>query len=233
MHDGFYKAWQALERDVVTTITTYLRQAPGSKIYVLGHSLGAALASVAALRLHRGGVLPSSADVAGVWLLAAPRAGNGAWRDAYNAALLTGTLRMSNFRDFAARLPQQTQDCSSGGLTTMLTERGQYAHVGRSLVMCPAASGGLVQWNVYSSGSEQLNCGDGKDGPDTSGATHMLGAYFDAWRRGYLASKGSDLAGDARTAAVLCQECTDGRLLKNMRLTRLDPGLVSAFVITC
>jgi hypothetical protein len=88
-----------------------------------------------------------------------------------------------------------------------------------------------VQWIVSSTGTEKLDCGNGKDGPDTSGATHMLGAYFDAWRRGYLASKGSDLAGDARTAAVLCEACSDRRLLENMRLTRLDPTLVSQCVV--
>jgi hypothetical protein len=172
-------------------------------------------------------------DVAGVWLIAAPRSGNAAWRDAYNAALLSRTLRISTFRDFAARLPQLTQDCSAGGLAAALTERGQYAHVGRSLLMCPAPSGGLVQWTVHGSGSETLDCGSSKDGPDTSGATHILGAYFDAWRRGYLASKGSDLASDARTAAVLCAECVDRRLLVNLRLTRLDPTQVRSCVIAC
>jgi pimeloyl-ACP methyl ester carboxylesterase len=208
-----------------------LQQAPGAKIYVLGHSLGAALASIAALRLQRGGVLKQPAVVvAGVWLIASPRSGNAAWRDAYHAALLSRTLRISTFRDFAARLPQQTQDCSAGGLAAALTERGQYAHVGRSLLMCPALSGGLVQWNVQGSGSETLDCGSGKDGPDTSAATHILGSYFDAWRRGYLASKGSDLSGDARTAAVLCEECSDRRLLVNLRLTRMDPLLVSVCV---
>lgn len=225
MHDGFYRAWQVLEKDVVAHVTSYMKQAPGAKIYVIGHSLGASLASIAALRLQKGGVLPASADVAGVWLLASPRSGNGAWRDAYNAALLTRTLRITNFRDFASRLPQQTQDCSAGsGLSSLMAERGQYAQVGRSLVQCPAASGGLVQWNLYSSGSETLECGSGKDGADMSAATHMLGAYFDAWRRGYLASKGSDLANDARTAAVLCQECVDARVASRFRLTRLDPS---------
>ncbi|KAF6254329.1 Alpha/Beta hydrolase protein [Scenedesmus sp. NREL 46B-D3] len=227
LHDGFYRAWQVLEREVVATVNAHLRQAPKSRVYVLGHSLGAAIAPIAALWLQRGGVLAGGADVAGVWLLAAPRAGNAAWRDAYDAALLTRTLRMSTFRDFAARLPQQTQDCSVGGLAALRTERGEYAHVGRSLLMCPAPSGGLVQWVVAASGTEKLDCGSGKDGPDTSGATHMLGSYFDSWRRGYLASRGSNLAEDARTAAVLCEECADRRLSVSMQLNRMNPAVAN------
>ncbi|KAF6262704.1 Alpha/Beta hydrolase protein [Scenedesmus sp. NREL 46B-D3] len=175
LHDGFYRAWLALERRVVATIDAYVAQAPGSRIYVLGHSLGAAIASIAALRLQRGGVLAGAADVAGVWLLAAPRAGNAAWRDAYNAALLTRTLRMSTFRDFAVRVPLQTQECSAGGLAAIVTPWSRYAHVGRSLLMCPAPSGGLVRWTVSARGSEVLDCGSIADAPDLTGATHMLG----------------------------------------------------------
>uniref|UniRef100_A0A383VAG6 Fungal lipase-type domain-containing protein n=1 Tax=Tetradesmus obliquus TaxID=3088 RepID=A0A383VAG6_TETOB len=224
--DGFYRAWKVLENDVINTVLTYLNQAPGAQIYVVGHSLGASLASIAAQRMQAGGVLPASADVAGVWLLVSPRSGNGAWRDAYNAALLTRTLHITNFRDFASWLPQQTQDCSAGGgLSALVAARGQYAHVGRSLVQCPAPSGGLVQWKLYASGSENLECGPGKDSADMSIATHMLGAYFDAWRRGHLASKGSDPADDIRTAAVLCQECVDLKNARKFRLTRVNPFL--------
>lgn len=211
MHNGFYSAWQALEPDVVATVKSYLATVPSGKVYVIGHSLGASLASIAALRLNT--VLPKSAEVAGVWLLASPRSGNAVWADVYNKALLAKTLRFNNYKDFAVRLPRQIEECSAGGVAVLLTETNQYSHVGRSLLMCPAASG-LTQWNVYPAGSERTDCGPGQDGADTSGATHLLGSYFDAWRRGYLASYGSDLAKDRRTAAVVCEQCTDTRLTR-------------------
>jgi hypothetical protein len=183
-------------------------QAPGAKIYLAGHSLGAALAAIAALRLT---ALPMTNEIGGVWLFGSPRVGNPTWKAMYNAVLLQKTLRMSNHLDFATRVPRQQQACSTnGGILNLLgpTTKFAYAHVGRSLLLCPA-SDGLSTWTVHGLGSEVVDC-PGKDSneADGTGATHLLGAYFDAWRRGYTQSTGKTLADDPRVAAVLCDQCT-------------------------
>jgi pimeloyl-ACP methyl ester carboxylesterase len=76
LHRGFYRAWQVLEAGVTSAVQAYLKQVPSGEVYVVGHSLGAAVASIAALRLHT--VLAAAranGQVAGVWLLASPRPG--------------------------------------------------------------------------------------------------------------------------------------------------------------
>lgn len=215
VHAGFMSGWTALEADVLATVKSYLASVPSGEVYVLGHSLGAAMAQLAALRLNA--VLPAPARVAGVWLLASPRAGNPVYARVYNAALLAKTLRFSNFQDFAVRMPAQVQSCSVSGLNLAgAAQPFAYAHVGRSLLMCPDAPTGLTQWRISPLGSDVIDCSP--NGPtDTTGATHMLGSYFDAWRRGHLLAKGSDLATDPRTLAVMCQECA----------YRVTPGLTA------
>lgn len=191
---------------------------PNGKIYIAGHSLGAALASIAALRLTA--TLPSTSEVAGVWLYGSPRVGNPTWKAMYNAMLMKKTLRMTNNLDFAARVPKQQQACSSsGGIFNLLAPAGQYAyaHVGRSLLMCPAKNG-LSVWVVSGMGSEVVDCPGLTQESDGSGATHLLGSYFDAWRRGYYASAGNNLANDPRVTAVLCEQCT---MRRGTRLTQI------------
>lgn len=206
-------------------------QAPNGKVYIVGHSLGAALASVAALRLTA--TLPSSTEVAGVWLYGSPRAGNPTWKAMYNAMLLQKTLRISNHLDFAARVPRQQQACStSGGIFNLLAPTGQfaYAHVGRSLLMCPS-SNGLTNWVVAGIGSEVVECpGLSNQDGDGSAATHLLGSYFDSWRRGYYAWTKSTLADDPRLTAVLCSQCT---MRRGTRLTQIAVPARGGGPVTC
>jgi thioesterase domain-containing protein len=76
MHRGFYRAWQVLERGVTSIVTAYMKQVPSGEVYVVGHSLGAAVASIAALRLHAVlGAGKGKGQVSGVWLIASPRPG--------------------------------------------------------------------------------------------------------------------------------------------------------------
>lgn len=193
-----------------------LMQAPQGKIFFAGHSLGAALAAIAALQLSF--TLPPGNEVAGVWLLGSPRIGNPTWKAMYNAMLLQKTLRISNHLDFATRVPHQQQACSNtGGIFNLLAPTSQfaYAHVGRSLMMCPS-SNGLGAWTESGMGSEVVDCADASTAPsesDGSGATHLLGSYFDAWRRGHYTAHGTSLADDIRVKAVLCEECTMRRAL--------------------
>lgn len=93
LHEGFWDGWQALESEVMATVTKFLKDVPSGEIYITGHSLGAAVASIAALRLNV--LLPKGrARVAGVWVFGSPRVGNAEWARLYDAALLSKTLRI-------------------------------------------------------------------------------------------------------------------------------------------
>lgn len=174
------------------------------------------MGSIAALRLNA--LLPNG--VAGVWLFAAPRAGNVQWAAAYNKALLHKTLRFSNYMDFAVRVPAALQSCSMGSMSLGAeTGRFDYSHVGRAVLMCPDKNTGLTQFRVSPRGTDNLDC-FGSDDPDATAATHQLGSYFDAYRRGYLNHAGSNLANDLRVRAVLCQGCTVSTLRYKMEQVR-------------
>jgi hypothetical protein len=146
-----------------------------------------------------------------VWLLASPRTGNPVWRTFYNAVLLHKTLRITNYLDVAARAPKPLEACAATGASVMNllapTQHVQYAHVGRSLLMCPTRSG-FTQFAVWPRGSEVTDCPGAALDADATFATHLLGSYFDAWRRGYAATTGDDLSGHAAVGAVMCDECT-------------------------
>lgn len=193
----------------------------------MGHSLGAAMGSIAALRLNS--LLPHG--VSGVFMFAAPRAGNSAWADAYNRALLHKTLRFSNHKDFAVRVPSALQSCSLGSMSLRAeTGRFDYAHVGRAVLMCPEHDTGLTQFRISPRGSDSLDC-FGSDEVDATGATHQLGSYFDAWRRGHLKHRGSNLAEDVRVKAVLCHGCTVHTARYRMEQVR-DPARTGG-PVTC
>lgn len=179
-----------------------LLQVPSKEVYVVGHSLGAAMGSVAALRMNA--VLPRG--VSGVFMFAAPRAGNAAWATAYNKALLRKTIRFSHHTDFAVRVPAAQQSCALGGLS-LRAETGlfDYAHVGQAVLMCPDRWTGLTEFRIWPQGSDELDCFDASD-VDATAATHQLGSYFDAWRR-HKELVGT-LSSDLRVQAVLCQGCT-------------------------
>ncbi|WIA16164.1 hypothetical protein OEZ85_012879 [Tetradesmus obliquus] len=221
LHRGFYRAWQVLEPGVTAAVQAYLKQVPSGEVYVVGHSLGAAVASIAALRLNAvlGAAQGSRGTVAGVWLIASPRPGNAAFSQAYNSILMSRTLRMSNNQDFASRMPYPVQDCNIDNIAAgpaalfnlnslfASTARFEFAHVGRAVLMCPDPRTGLTDFRMFPRGSEVVDCTATADEVDASGATHQLGSYFDAWRRGYAASRGSNLATDPRVQSVLCNAC--------------------------
>lgn len=205
LHGGFFAAWQAMERDVTAAINRQLVKVDANKrVYFIGHSLGGALAAIGALRSQfRWQTAGSPNQVAGVWLFGCPRVGNAGWQALYNSQLLTRTLRMSNYADFAARLPLPVQVCP-----TNLTATFSFYHVGRSLVLCPNPTTGLVDGVLEPRGSERLDCGVLSDVPDLTIRTHWLGSYFDAWRRHYVQATGLSLANDVRLQSVMCEACS-------------------------
>jgi pimeloyl-ACP methyl ester carboxylesterase len=186
-------------------------QTETNKLYVVGHSLGGAMAAVAALHLSY--LLRSTqtgADVGGVWLFGCPRIGNEAWSIEYNRRLLDRTLRIANYGDFASRLPMKLQLCPSAA---KILSNFEFRHVGRSVLLCPDSATGLTDWRLSTNGSEVLDCGPRPDPHDLTLSTHWLGPTMDAWRRAVAAAAASVLsvdaaAADPHMASVMCSECS-------------------------
>jgi len=96
VHEGFQIAFQAVRRD----LDDYLRgNLSNKRLWLTGHSLGGALAKLAAARFFR------DHAIAGVYTFGEPRVGNAAFRDCYDYWLRSKTFRVVDGADFITRLP--------------------------------------------------------------------------------------------------------------------------------
>ncbi|MEA2879581.1 MAG: triacylglycerol lipase [Hyphomicrobiales bacterium] len=116
-HVGFQAAMNAVENDVRAAIT--LSQQRNKPLFITGHSLGGALAALAA----RFAVAQNHAPRA-VYAYGMPRTGDATFQAAYNGALGNMTYRLVHGRDLVARVPPAAIN---------------YRHVGRVLQCDPAA----------------------------------------------------------------------------------------------
>ena len=90
VHAGFLKAADALVPQLIQALLPAgADKAALRPIYITGHSLGGALAALAAFALAREGF-----PIAAVYTFASPRVGNVDWRKAYNAELGDKTYRV-------------------------------------------------------------------------------------------------------------------------------------------
>jgi hypothetical protein len=96
VHRGFYEAMQAVELD----LDAGLGQAPESRLWVTGHSLGGALAKLWALWAAGRGH-----DVAGVYTFGQPRVGDAAFASFYNSVLGARSFRVVHAEDIVPRVP--------------------------------------------------------------------------------------------------------------------------------
>jgi hypothetical protein len=87
VHSGFYAAWTALSEHVVNSLDDFARASHPRPppILVTGHSLGSALATLAAYELSLGGY-----PVRRVVTFGSPRVGNDAFAAAYDVVVLHG-----------------------------------------------------------------------------------------------------------------------------------------------
>ncbi len=115
VHNGFKTAldevWDELQSEIVAL------QAQGLKIWVTGHSLGGALATLAADRL---------AEVQGVYTFGSPRVGD----DQFQATYRPKAFRLVNGRDIVARVPPKGPFYHVGALIPIDSQgRVQYRHL--------------------------------------------------------------------------------------------------------
>jgi pimeloyl-ACP methyl ester carboxylesterase len=98
VHTGFLAAYES----IIADLTAHLRQivVADRKVFVTGHSLGGALAILAALELKRQGF-----NIAQVYTFGQPRVGNKAFAAMYNYALKDSTFALVNEGDPVPLLP--------------------------------------------------------------------------------------------------------------------------------
>jgi pimeloyl-ACP methyl ester carboxylesterase len=82
VHRGFLRAMDSVNIELVATVRELLAKYPQAEIHVIGHSLGGALAMLAAYEFYR-----LKLPVASVVTFGAPRVGNKAFAVAYNSVL--------------------------------------------------------------------------------------------------------------------------------------------------
>jgi len=97
IHEGFYRAWLSV-RDLLPT--TPALQNSSTPLVVTGHSLGGAMALLAAEGLHKLGC-----RVAAVYTFGGPRVGDALWAMGYDLALQARTWRVVDELDLVPRVP--------------------------------------------------------------------------------------------------------------------------------
>lgn len=115
VHYGFYHAWLSIRQRVIESLPK-----DKSPVWFTGHSLGGALACLAAIAAVSEGV-----NVAGVYTFGQPRVGNGVWRDAYNQALGQKTYRLVNREDPVPRIPPALAGFRHVGTEVFFDELGE------------------------------------------------------------------------------------------------------------
>lgn len=96
VHSGFMAAYRLVDADVRVALSQNIGN---RKLWLTGHSLGGALATIAAAELH------GAANVAGIHTYGQPRLGDAMMRTFYNANYQDRLWRFVNDRDLVTRVP--------------------------------------------------------------------------------------------------------------------------------
>jgi hypothetical protein len=103
VHAGFLSALDAIQADLMTAIEDLCGgSSEGNRptLWLTGHSLGAALAVLAAARLAR-----SHKPVEGIYIVGCPRVGDGAFKAAFDQAYAGRCWRYVNNHDIVTQVP--------------------------------------------------------------------------------------------------------------------------------
>ncbi len=121
VHSGFHSGVDEVWEDVLAVV-----EDTGKPVVLTGHSLGGALATLVAARVHEAGNA-----VAGVYTYGQPRVGHGDFRSPYESRLGDVTYRFINHIDLVTRVPLLLQGYRHIGKRIYFDGAGA-AHVGAS-----------------------------------------------------------------------------------------------------
>jgi predicted lipase len=116
VHAGFITAYAAVRDDLVSTVSSLLKQKKQRQVFVTGHSLGAALATLAAYD-----ITSACRTDACLYTFGSPRVGNPVFEKNFNAKV-KNAFRVKNFDDVVGCVPLETLQYKNHTL--------EYRHVG-------------------------------------------------------------------------------------------------------
>jgi len=99
VHRGFLEAMETIWSELVETLRTFRTADQG--LWLTGHSLGAALATLAAVRLE----FETRFETSGLYTFGSPRVGDARFRRFAESRLGRRTFRFANYRDLVTRVP--------------------------------------------------------------------------------------------------------------------------------
>jgi triacylglycerol lipase len=123
VHSGFHSGVAEVWDSLLVVVA-----AAGKPVVLTGHSLGGALATLAAARLHEAGH-----PVVAVYTFGQPRVGHGDFSSGYEGRLAEVTYRLINHIDLVTRVPLLLQRYRHVGLRVYFDADGT-AHVGASIL---------------------------------------------------------------------------------------------------
>jgi len=115
VHYGFYHAWLSIRQRVIESLPK-----DKSPVWFAGHSLGGALACLAALA-----AVSEGANVAGVYTFGQPRVGDKVWGKAFEQALGGKVYRLVNREDPVPRMPPVLAGFRHVGTEVFFDELGE------------------------------------------------------------------------------------------------------------
>lgn len=101
VHRGFQQAFELVWADVERAVNTFQDQ--GQALWITGHSLGAAIATLAAAQW-----IDAGKPFNGLYNFGSPRVGNRAFRRDYNGEARDRTFRYVNNHDLVTRVPPRS-----------------------------------------------------------------------------------------------------------------------------
>lgn len=125
VHAGFHAALNLVYDEMNTSLTEFRDADQG--LFICGHSLGAALATLAAARLAK-----QTTKINGVYTYGQPRTGDPEFAEQYDAVLRGHHFRFVNNNDVVTRIPLEDFEYRSIRL--------EFAHVGRMIYITTGKS---------------------------------------------------------------------------------------------
>ncbi|MBD2099450.1 lipase family protein [Leptolyngbya sp. FACHB-261] len=119
VHEGFLEALDCVWPRVMTTLDAF--QDKNQSLWITGHSLGGALATLATARLRFGLKRP----VAGLYTFGSPRAVDEAFADTFNHDFKAQTFRLVHNNDVVTRVPPRSFGYSHVGTFLYIDPKGR------------------------------------------------------------------------------------------------------------